>query len=97
MSRLKGDEDIAIGTNSEVDGQRFVLRLPVASKEAFSELATKAQPVSVKRIFVVSWNVLTYRRTLQIVRMILCLLQERPLTSEVQEFVPVCGFPDTAV
>lgn len=64
VSRLTGDEDIAIGTNSKVDGQPFVLRLPVASKEAFSELATKVQSVSVTRSFGVSWNVLTYRRTL---------------------------------
>jgi hypothetical protein len=70
VSRLTGDEDIAIGTNSKVDGQPFVLRLPVASKEVFSELATKVQSVSVTRSFVVSWNVLTYRRTLQIVPMI---------------------------
>ena len=57
VSRLTGDEDIAIGANSEVDGQPFVLRLPVASKEAFSELATKVQSVSVTRSFVVLWNV----------------------------------------
>ena len=73
VSRLTGDEDIAIGTNSKVDEQLFVLRLPVASKEAFSELATKVQSVSVTRNFGISWNVLTYRRTLQTVRMISCL------------------------
>jgi L-aminoadipate-semialdehyde dehydrogenase len=35
VSRLTGDEDIAIGTNSEVDRQPFVLRLPVAYRESF--------------------------------------------------------------
>jgi L-aminoadipate-semialdehyde dehydrogenase len=42
VSRLTGDEDIAMGTNSEVDGRPFVLRLPIAPKESFSKLALKA-------------------------------------------------------
>ena len=45
-SRLTGDEDIAIETNYEDNGQPFVLRLPVTPTETFSELATKVQSVS---------------------------------------------------
>jgi L-2-aminoadipate reductase len=47
VSRLTGDEDIAIGTNSEVDGRPFLLRLPIAPKEPFSEVASRVQSVSV--------------------------------------------------
>lgn len=46
VSRLTGDEDVAIGTNAQVDGPPFVLRLPVAPKESFSRLALKVESVS---------------------------------------------------
>ena len=43
VSRLTGDEDIAIGTNSESNGRPFVLRVPVTPNEPFSRLAAKVQ------------------------------------------------------
>jgi L-aminoadipate-semialdehyde dehydrogenase len=45
VSRLTGDEDIAVGAN--VDGRSFVLRLAIAPTESFSSLALKVQSVSV--------------------------------------------------
>lgn len=47
VSRLTGDEAMAMRTNSEVDGRPFVLRLPITPEELFSELTSKLQPVSV--------------------------------------------------
>ena len=46
VSRLTGDEDIAIGTNTEVNGHPFVLRLPLAPTETFAALVSKVQSVS---------------------------------------------------
>ena len=70
VSRFTGDEDISIATNTEVNGQPIVLRLPVASKETFSHLAAKVQSVSIlKRSHVASG--LIGGRLLQIVQQIL--------------------------
>lgn len=45
ISRLTGDEDIAIGTNIEPDGQPFVLRVPVSPEETFIHLSSKIKEV----------------------------------------------------
>ncbi|KAI1992100.1 large subunit of alpha-aminoadipate reductase [Ophidiomyces ophidiicola] len=41
VSRLTGDEDIALGTSSENDGRPFVLRVPITHSESFAELYSK--------------------------------------------------------
>lgn len=46
ISRLTGDEDIAVGTNLEPDGQPFVLRVPVSPEETFIHLSSKIKGVS---------------------------------------------------
>jgi L-2-aminoadipate reductase len=46
VSRLTGDEDIAIGTNSQLDGQPFVLRVPLTPGESFSQVLSKVKQVS---------------------------------------------------
>ena len=46
ISRLTGDEDIAVGTNIEPDGQPFVLRVPVSPEETFIHLSLKIKEVS---------------------------------------------------
>jgi L-2-aminoadipate reductase len=45
ISRLTGDEDIAIGTNAEPHGQPFVLRVSVSPKESFIQLLSKVKEV----------------------------------------------------
>ena len=46
ISRLTGDEDVAIGTNAEPDGQPFVLRVLILPKETFARLLARVQEVS---------------------------------------------------
>ncbi|WEW60813.1 large subunit of alpha-aminoadipate reductase [Emydomyces testavorans] len=41
VSRLTGDEDIALGTSSESDGRPFVLRVPISQSESFAQLYSK--------------------------------------------------------
>lgn len=45
ISRLTGDEDIAVGTNIEPDGQPFILRVPVSTEETFIHLSSKIKEV----------------------------------------------------
>lgn len=45
VSRLTGDEDISIGTNSSRDGKAFVLRTPLTPADKFSEILTKTAKV----------------------------------------------------
>lgn len=46
VSRLTGDEDVAIGTNAHPDGQLFVLRVLTPPEETFAQLLAKVQRVS---------------------------------------------------
>lgn len=46
ISRLTGDEDVAIGANANVDGQPLVLRVSVSPEESFTHLLSKVQEVS---------------------------------------------------
>lgn len=46
ISRLTGDDDIAVGTNAKPDGSPFVLRVPVASIDTFAEVVTRVKKVS---------------------------------------------------
>ncbi|KMU77277.1 alpha-aminoadipate reductase large subunit [Coccidioides immitis RMSCC 3703] len=41
VSRLTGDEDIALGTSSESDGRSFVLRVPISQNESFAKLYSR--------------------------------------------------------
>ncbi|KAK2731951.1 large subunit of alpha-aminoadipate reductase [Myotisia sp. PD_48] len=41
VSRLTGDEDIALGTSTESDGRPFVLRVPITHSETFAQLLSK--------------------------------------------------------
>ncbi|EEP80264.1 L-aminoadipate-semialdehyde dehydrogenase large subunit [Uncinocarpus reesii 1704] len=43
VSRLTGDEDIALGTSSESDGRSFVLRVPISHSESFAQLYSKVK------------------------------------------------------
>lgn len=45
VSRLTGDEDIALGTSSEDDGRPFVLRVPISLEQPFSKLRETVQKV----------------------------------------------------
>lgn len=46
ISRLTGDEDIALGTNAQPGGQPFVLRVAISPTETFSHLLSKIKEVS---------------------------------------------------
>jgi L-2-aminoadipate reductase len=46
VSRLTGDEDIALGANAKADGQPFVLRVLTSQGETFAQLLAKVQAVS---------------------------------------------------
>ena len=50
VSRLTGDEDIALGANAEADGQPFVLRVLTSPGETFAHLLAKVQEVSNLRL-----------------------------------------------
>ncbi|KAJ5972274.1 Male sterility NAD-binding [Penicillium vulpinum] len=41
VARLTGDEDIAVGTNSNEDGRAFVVRVPIDTSESFIQLYNK--------------------------------------------------------
>lgn len=45
ISRLTGDEDIAVGTSIAEDGRPFVLRVPVSFEESFESLQSKVEKV----------------------------------------------------
>ena len=45
ISRLTGDEDIAIGTNAESDASPLILRIATSPDESFTQLAFKARQV----------------------------------------------------
>ncbi|EGE04943.1 L-aminoadipate-semialdehyde dehydrogenase [Trichophyton equinum CBS 127.97] len=45
VSRLTGDEDIALGTSSENDGRPFVLRIPINHNETFSQLLDRVTKI----------------------------------------------------
>ncbi|KAM5446363.1 large subunit of alpha-aminoadipate reductase [Microsporum audouinii] len=45
VSRLTGDEDIALGTSSENDGRPFVLRIPINHSETFSQLLDRVTKI----------------------------------------------------
>ena len=47
VSRLTGDEDIALGTSSEIDGRPFLLRVPVSQSESFVELHARVVKVCI--------------------------------------------------
>ena len=51
ISRLTGDEDIALGTNAETDARPFVLRVPIVSSQTFSQLAANLKEASVVHLF----------------------------------------------
>lgn len=46
VSRLTGDDDIALGVNAQLDGLPFVLRVATSPKETFAQLLAKVQEVS---------------------------------------------------
>ncbi|KAI1624220.1 L-aminoadipate-semialdehyde dehydrogenase [Exophiala viscosa] len=46
VSRLTGDEDISIGTNSEENGPSFVLKTTLDAKNSFSKLVQQVQELS---------------------------------------------------
>ena len=46
VSRLTGDDDIALGANAQPDGLPFVLRVLTSPRETFAELLAKVQEVS---------------------------------------------------
>ena len=48
LSRLTGDENIAIGTGSNSDQQPFVLRAALDPNEAFSKLLARIEEVFIK-------------------------------------------------
>lgn len=50
ISRLTGDEDIAIGTNAQPDGHPFVLRISLSPEDTFSQLLSKVKEVSRMRV-----------------------------------------------
>lgn len=41
VARLTGDDDIAVGTNSNEDGRAFVIRVPIDTSESFAQLYAK--------------------------------------------------------
>ena len=43
VARLTGDEDIAVGTNSNEDGRAFVIRVPIDTSEPFARLYSKVE------------------------------------------------------
>lgn len=45
VARLTGDEDIAVGTNSNEDGRAFVIRVPIDTSESFAQLHAKVEKV----------------------------------------------------
>ncbi|KAI5305096.1 large subunit of alpha-aminoadipate reductase [Ascosphaera atra] len=45
VSRLIGDEDIALGTSTAEDGRPFVIRVPVSFEESFESLQNKVAKV----------------------------------------------------
>ena len=45
VARLTGDEDIAVGTNSNEDGRAFVIRVPIDTSESFAQLYAKVDKV----------------------------------------------------
>ncbi|KAF3481347.1 L-aminoadipate-semialdehyde dehydrogenase large subunit [Arthroderma uncinatum] len=45
VSRLTGDEDIALGTSSENDGRPFVLRIPINHSETFAQLLDRVTKI----------------------------------------------------
>lgn len=47
VARLTGDEDIAVGTNSNEDGRAFVIRVPIDASESFAQLYTKVDKVRI--------------------------------------------------
>jgi L-2-aminoadipate reductase len=46
ISRLTGDDDIAIGTNARPGGPPFVLRVLFSSKDSYTDLVSKVKEVS---------------------------------------------------
>lgn len=58
VSRLTGDEDIAIGANSERSGEAFVLRVPVASEKPFAGFLAEVSKVSALGVFSAQFLVL---------------------------------------
>jgi L-2-aminoadipate reductase len=45
ISRLTGDDDVALGTNAEPDGLPFVLRVELSPEDTFSQLVSKVKDV----------------------------------------------------
>jgi len=45
ISRLTGDEDVALGTNAEPDGLPFILRVELSPEDTFSQLVSKVKDV----------------------------------------------------
>jgi L-2-aminoadipate reductase len=50
ISRLTGDEDVALGTNTEPDGLPFVLRVALSPEDTFSQLLSKVKEVGNVRV-----------------------------------------------
>lgn len=46
ISRLTGDDDIAVGTNATPGGTPFVLRVLISSTDSFTDLVSKVKEVS---------------------------------------------------